>query len=58
MLPDDMVMISHPDIEAVGGPVTKAAFDLVWAPLGWSVADESGSEPAADPPKPVRSKNV
>lgn len=49
---DTWVTITHPDIAADGGPVTQAALESVWAPLGWVAAD-SGDEPGADPNDPA-----
>lgn len=31
----DFVYMSHPDTEAIGGPVSRAAFDHLWSKKGW-----------------------
>jgi hypothetical protein len=42
----DMVKMTHPDFEGVAGPVTRSAFETVWAPKGWKEApDETTSQP-------------
>lgn len=42
---DERVRISHPDIEGVGGPVSRTAFEQVWEPKGWRiVADDKPSK--------------
>jgi hypothetical protein len=43
---DDMVMMTHPDA-GDAGPVTRQAFDTVWADLGWTIKpDDEDSKPA------------
>lgn len=37
--PRDMIRIAHPDVDAIGGPVTRKAFDEVWSPKGWTEVD-------------------
>ena len=46
----DMVRMTHPDVDAEAGPVTREAFDEIWAQKGWVIADESQEQPAAQPP--------
>lgn len=43
--PNDLVRIKHPDVDAIGGPVTRASVDETWKHLGWSVlsADEEAT---------------
>lgn len=35
--PNEMVCIKHPDIAALGGPVSRASVDQTWKHLGWSI---------------------
>lgn len=35
--PNEMVCIKHPDIAALGGPVSRASVDQTWQHLGWSI---------------------
>jgi hypothetical protein len=47
----DMVKMTHPDIDGVAGPVTREAFDEIWAAKGWVLAEaDQQSQPAAQPP--------
>jgi hypothetical protein len=41
-----LVMMSHPEL-GEAGPVTQRAFDIVWAPKGWTaVKDEKATSTA------------
>lgn len=39
--PNELIHIKHAGIKALGGPVTRDAFDAVWSRKGWSVASAS-----------------
>jgi hypothetical protein len=47
-----MVMMTHSDTEGEAGPVTRHAFDTVWAPKGWKEA--SGDKPTSRPARTTR----
>lgn len=38
--PNELVLIKHPDVKALGGPVPRSAFDDVWSAKGWKVASD------------------
>lgn len=48
----DMVMMTHTDTEGEAGPVTRHAFDTVWAPKGWK--ESSGDKPTSRPARATR----
>lgn len=48
--PNELVHIKHPQIKAIGGPVTRQAFDDIHAAKGWSVATEADVERLASVP--------
>jgi hypothetical protein len=46
---EGMVKMTHPDVAGeVAGPVTRQAFDEIWAEKGWVLApdEESAVQPA------------
>ena len=48
--PDEMVFIRHPEVDALGGPVTRLAFDTEHSKRGWTiVADPDAPAPPASP---------
>lgn len=53
MAEQEWVYISHPQVDAIGGPVTRKSFDALWKDKGWSVTtdfelvtNEDGSQKA------------
>jgi hypothetical protein len=40
----ELVYIVHPDVDALGGPVPRYAFDEVWEPKGWKIAGDEDIE--------------
>lgn len=43
MSTEEFVYMFHPEIDALGGPVTRKAFDEVHAPKGWRYFDHRGA---------------
>ena len=50
---DEFVYMTHPSTEAVGGPVTKQAFDEVWKAKGWKTTEVDFQDGPDGQPVPV-----
>lgn len=49
--PNELIHIKHAGIKALGGPVTRAAFDSVWSRKDWkeaTAAEVAKADDAAD----------
>lgn len=44
--PTDMVVMTHPDVAVPSGATSRKAYEALYRPLGWVLADEQDKKPA------------